>query len=56
MSELMQWFAMDGHGTYVWSAYFITFVVLVLNAVLTRRQFNLSLKRALRQKRGAGGR
>lgn len=41
MNSLPELFAMDGHGPYVWSAYAITFAVLVLNLVqpwLARRR------------------
>lgn len=33
MSGLSEFLAMGGHGPYVWSAYAITFVVLVLNVL-----------------------
>jgi heme exporter protein D len=33
MNSLPDFFAMDGHGAYVWSAYAIAFVVLALNVL-----------------------
>lgn len=37
MSEaLMEFFAMGGYGNYVWSAYAITFAVLLANLLFTR--------------------
>lgn len=51
MAELLEWFRMGGHGGYIWSAYAITFIVLVANMLFTRWQFSQRLKLALRQKR-----
>jgi heme exporter protein D len=33
MNSLLEFFAMDGHGVYIWSAYAITFAVLTLNVL-----------------------
>ena len=40
--SLASFFAMNGHGGYVWAAYGITFVVLtclVISPIVQRRQF-----------------
>lgn len=53
MSAFFEWFAMGGHGPYVWAAYAITIVVLVLNVaepLIAKRQLIKSLAR--RQRRG----
>ena len=46
---MSEFFLMDGQGAYVWSAYGITLVVLVLNVWWIRRLH----RRALEQARGA---
>ena len=51
MADFMTWLSMGGHGGYIWSAYAITFVVLLANLLFTRWQFSQRLTRALRQKR-----
>ncbi|SDU12160.1 heme exporter protein CcmD [Halopseudomonas salegens] len=33
MSGLSEFFAMDGHGPYVWASYVITLAILALNVV-----------------------
>lgn len=52
MNSFAEFLAMGGYGFYVWTAYGISFVVLVLNVVLPviqRKQFLREL--ALKQKR-----
>ncbi|MBX2881611.1 MAG: heme exporter protein CcmD [Granulosicoccus sp.] len=51
MAELLEWLKMGGHGGYIWSAYAITFVVLLANLFFARWQFSQRLLQALRQKR-----
>jgi heme exporter protein D len=49
--SLMDFWLMDGHGPYVWSAYAITFVVLgvlVIGARMQRRLFLQRQRKALR--------
>lgn len=46
---------MGGYGAYVWSAYGLSAVVLVLNAVLPRRSERAALARLARLARRAGG-
>jgi heme exporter protein D len=41
-----EFFLMNGHGAYVWSAYGITLAVLVLNAWLARAKLKSALQRA----------
>jgi len=41
-----EFFLMDGHGAYVWSAYGITLAVLVLNVWLARAKHRAALERA----------
>jgi heme exporter protein CcmD len=41
-----EFFYMDGHGGYVWSAYGITLAVLVINAWLVRAKRQSALRRA----------
>jgi heme exporter protein CcmD len=41
-----EFFLMDGHGAYVWSAYGITLAVLVLNVWLARAKLRAALQRA----------
>ena len=43
---MSEFFLMDGHGAYVWSAYGITLAVLVLNAWLARAKLRSALLRA----------
>lgn len=38
-----EFFAMGGHGGYVWSAYGITLLVLVINGWAARRRFRRAL-------------
>lgn len=51
MADLFNWFAMGGHGVYVWSAYLITFVVLLINVLLSRRELRNRLQHAMRAMR-----
>jgi len=39
VSEFMTWFSMGGYAAYVWPAYLITFLVLLANLLLARREF-----------------
>jgi len=51
--SLAAFLAMDGHGTYVWLAYGITFLAIVLNLWLpglSRRTFIQSEKRLAQRK------
>ena len=43
---MTEFFLMDGHGAYVWSAYGITLIVLVLNVWLARAKHRAALQRA----------
>jgi heme exporter protein CcmD len=43
---MTEFFLMDGHGAYVWSAYGITLAVLILNIWLARAKLRSALKRA----------
>ena len=43
---MSEFFLMYGHGAYVWSAYGITLVVLILNAWLARAKHRSALQRA----------
>ena len=43
---MSEFFLMNGHGAYVWSAYGITLGVLVLNAWLARAKHRSALLRA----------
>lgn len=53
MNSLPEFFAMDGHGPYVWSAYAITFAVLALNVaqpwLARRRLVNAEARRQRRE-------
>jgi heme exporter protein D len=41
-----EFFLMNGHGAYVWSAYGITLAVLILNVWLARTKHRSALQRA----------
>jgi len=43
---MSEFFSMNGHGPYVWSAYGITLAVLILNVWLARAKFRAALQRA----------
>ena len=43
---MSEFFLMDGHGAYVWSAYGITLAVLILNVWLARVKHRSALQRA----------
>ena len=43
---MSEFFLMNGHGAYVWSAYGITLAVLVINAWLVRVKRRSALQRA----------
>lgn len=53
----MQWaswsdfWAMGGYGLYVWGAYLVTFVAIVLEIILLRHSRNDTLKRLRRMRR-----
>ena len=52
MNSFAEFLAMGGYGFYVWTAYAIAFVVLVLNIVLPIMQRKRVLRQlALKQKR-----
>lgn len=38
MADIYQFFYMDGYAYYVWSAYGISFIVLVLNIILPMKR------------------
>lgn len=44
MSEFKEFLHMGGYASYVWSAYAITFVVLLVNVLVTRAQFRKTQK------------
>lgn len=46
MDRITTFFEMGGYAAYVWSAYAIAFVVLVLNVVLSRVELASTIKRA----------
>jgi heme exporter protein CcmD len=55
MSALMtEFFTMGGHGGYVWSAYGITLVVLIISGWAARRRYSLALQLAKQAGRGPG--
>ena len=43
---MSEFFLMNGHGAYVWSAYGLTLAVLILNVWLTRVKHRAALQRA----------
>ena len=43
---MSEFFLMNGHGAYVWSAYGITLAVLILNVWLARAKHRAALQRA----------
>ena len=43
---MSEFFSMNGHGAYVWSAYGITLAVLILNVWLARAKHRAALERA----------
>jgi heme exporter protein D len=45
---MAEFFAMGGHGAYVWSAYGITLVVLVINGWMAVRRHRKAVDAALR--------
>lgn len=49
MTELNEFLHMGGYGQYVWSAYGITFVVMLLAVVIPLRQHAAIRKRLKRQ-------
>jgi len=51
MATISEYFAMGGHGSYVWSAYGITLLVLLLSGWAASQRH----RRALREARRAGG-
>lgn len=51
----MEFLAMGGYARYVWSAFGISFVVLIAMLWLTRRQFNLTKQTLLRRIRSQEG-
>lgn len=51
MSGLSEFFAMDGHGVYVWSSYAITLAVLALNLVMPWLERKRLIKEAARRRR-----
>ena len=43
---MSEFFLMNGHGAYVWSAYGITLAVLILNVWLARAKHRSAVQRA----------
>jgi heme exporter protein CcmD len=43
---MSEWFAMNGHGVYVWSAYAITIAVFALNLWLARSAHTRNIRLA----------
>ena len=43
---MTEFFLMNGHGAYVWSAYGITLAVLILNVWLARAKHRSAVQRA----------
>ena len=56
MAELQTFFAMGGYGRYVWSAYAITALVLVLNVYLSKREVTGLIQKARRLQKNAATR
>ncbi len=58
MDALREFFYMGGYAFYVWSAYGVTFIVLVANVIvplLRARELRARLARQARLERHAGG-
>lgn len=53
MENLNDFFYMGGHGGYIWSAYFITALVLGLNLYFTRRHYRQARMQAMRQQQAS---
>ncbi|TVP90901.1 MAG: heme exporter protein CcmD [Pseudomonadaceae bacterium] len=51
MTGLSEFFAMGGHGIYVWSCYAITLAILALNVVLPWLDRKHLIKEAARRRR-----
>lgn len=49
MNSLNEFLNMGGYGAYVWSAYGITFIVMIVAIVIPLRQHMLLRKRLTRQ-------
>ncbi len=50
---MSEWFAMGGHGLYIWGSYFVTALFMVVEVVLVmrrRRSVVLRLGRMIRMK------
>lgn len=45
LNILKEFFAMGGYGFYIWTAYSITFIVLLLNFVIPSRQHKHFIKK-----------
>ena len=43
---MSEFFLMNGHGAYVWSAYGLTLAVLIINVWLARAKHRAALQRA----------
>ena len=46
---MMEFFAMDGYGKYVWSAFGISLIVLVATVYLNKRYLETTRERVLRR-------
>ena len=51
MTGLSEFFAMGGHGVYVWSAYAITLAILALNVVMPWLDRKQLIKETARRRR-----
>jgi heme exporter protein CcmD len=52
---MMEFLSMGGYARYVWSAFGVSFTVIVAMLWLTRRHFNLTKKTLLRRLRSTEG-
>ena len=52
---MMEFLSMGGYARYVWSAFGLSFAVIIAMLWLTRRQFKLTKQTLLRRIRGKDG-
>lgn len=52
---MMEFLSMGGYARYVWSAFGLSFAVIIAMLWLTQRHFNLTRKTLLRRIRGTEG-
>jgi len=48
VSQLMQWFSMGGYSFYVWPAYGLVFMVLMLNVFVIKKDQKLMKKKLIK--------